>query len=41
MNPQQSMKQALQGIKIFAQEPALSIFRFFSKRACDRARVCQ
>jgi hypothetical protein len=30
MNPQHSMKQSLQGVKIFAQEPTLGIFRLFA-----------
>jgi hypothetical protein len=30
MNPRQSMKQALQGAKIFAQEATLGIFRIFA-----------
>src|SRR5271166_2631375 len=30
MNPHHSMKQALQGVKIFAQEPTLGIFRLFA-----------
>src|SRR5208337_2546372 len=30
MNPHHSMKRALQGVQIFAQEPALGIFRIFA-----------
>src|SRR5208337_2111398 len=30
MNPHHSMKEALQGVKIFAQEPTLGIFRLFA-----------
>src|SRR5271165_6255348 len=30
MNPHHSTKEALQGVKIFAQEPTLSIFRIFA-----------